>query len=67
VNRFVNRPLTDPARIRAVNEAQRIIVNDAPWVFLFQPPWIAVMRKNVKGFAYYSTDQFIRYADLVKT
>jgi peptide/nickel transport system substrate-binding protein len=66
VNNFVNRPLNDPARIRAVNEAQRIIVNDAPWVFMFQPPWIAVLRKNVRGFAYYSTDQFIRYADLVK-
>jgi peptide/nickel transport system substrate-binding protein len=67
VNNNVNRPLNDPVRRRAVNEAQRIIVEDAPWVFLFQPPWIGVLRKNVKGFVYYSSDQFIRYASLVKT
>lgn len=66
VNKFVNRPLNDPARIKAVNEAQRIIVDDAAWVFMFQPPWIAALRKNVRGFAYYSSDQFIRYAGLVK-
>jgi peptide/nickel transport system substrate-binding protein len=66
INKYVNRPLNDPARIRAVNEVQRIIVEDAPWVFMFQPPWIAVLRRNVRGFVYYSTDQFIRYGDLVK-
>ncbi|MER3486560.1 MAG: hypothetical protein C4345_11940 [Chloroflexota bacterium] len=67
VNKYVNRPLRDPERIKAVNEAQRIIVEDAPWVFLFQPPWIGVLRKNVKGFVYYSSDQFIRYASLTKS
>jgi peptide/nickel transport system substrate-binding protein len=67
VNTFVNRPLHDPARIKAVNQAQRIIVDDAPWVFLYQPPEIYVLRKNVKGFAYYSSDQFIRYGDLFKS
>ena len=67
VNRYVNRPLNDSARIKAVNEAQRIIVDDAPWIFMFQPPWIGVLRKNVKGFVYYSSDQFIRYSTLVKT
>ncbi len=66
VNTYVNQPLNDPARIKAVNEAQRIIVDDAPWIFLYQPPWVAVLRKNVKGFTYYSSDQFIRYASLYK-
>jgi peptide/nickel transport system substrate-binding protein len=66
VNKYVNRPLRDPARIRAVNEAQRIIVDDAPWVFLYQPPWVGVMGKHVQGFTYYSSDQFIRYASLSK-
>src|SRR6266536_1943329 len=67
VNANVNRPLRDPARIRAVNQLQRQIVDDAPWVFLFQPPWTAALRKNVSGFVYYSSDQFIRYGALAKT
>jgi peptide/nickel transport system substrate-binding protein len=67
VNAFVNRPLRDPARIRAVNQLQRQIVDDAPWVFLFQPPWTAALRKNVSGFVYYSSDQFIRYGALAKS
>ncbi len=66
VNNYVNRPLQDPARIRAVNEAQKLIVDDAPWVFLYQPPWVGVMGKHVQGFTYYSSDQFIRYASLSK-
>jgi peptide/nickel transport system substrate-binding protein len=66
VNKFVNRPLNDPARVRAVNEAQRTIVDDAPWIFLYQPPQIYVLRKSVSGFVYYSSDQFLRYGSLTK-
>lgn len=66
VNKWVNEPLNDPRRIAAVRQAQKIIVDDAPWIFLFQPPHIYVLRKNVKGFIYYSSEGFVRYAPLFK-
>jgi len=66
VNNYVNRPLNDPARIKAVNLAQKLIVEDAPWIFLYQPPEIYVLRSNVKGLVYYSSDQFLRYGALSK-
>ena len=67
VNKWVNRPLNDPGRIAAARQAQRIIVDDAPWIFLFQPPQIYVLRKNLRGFIYYSSDNFLRYWNLYKT
>lgn len=67
VNRWVNEPLNNPGRIAAVRKAQKIIVDDAPWLFMFQPPQIYVLRKNLKGFVYYSSDNFIRYDTLYKT
>src|SRR6266516_6451434 len=60
VNTWVNAPLTDRRRIAAVREAQKIIVDDAPWIFLFQPPQVYVTGKNVKGLVYYPTDLFLR-------
>jgi peptide/nickel transport system substrate-binding protein len=67
VNRWVNEPLDDPKRIAAVKQAQRIIIDDAPWVFLFQTPQIYVTRKNVKGLVFYPTDLFLRYQYFRKT
>ena len=54
------------ARAAASMEAQRIIVEEAPWVFLFQPQHIVAMRSNVKGYAFYSADSFTRYNLLYK-
>jgi peptide/nickel transport system substrate-binding protein len=48
-------------------QLQSIIVNDAPWAFLYQPDWIVPMRKNVGGYAYYSSERFTRYGLLYKT
>jgi peptide/nickel transport system substrate-binding protein len=67
VNRWVNAPLNDPRRIAAVKQAQRIIVDDAPWIFLFQTPQIYVTRKNVRGLVFYPTDLFLRYQYFRKT
>jgi peptide/nickel transport system substrate-binding protein len=67
VTTWVNAPLNDPRRIAAVRQAQKIIVDDAPWVFLFQPPQIYVTQKNVKGLVFYPTDLFLRYQYFSKT
>ncbi len=67
IKKWVNAPLNDPGRIAAVRRAQKIIVDDAPWIFLFQTPQIYVTRKNVKGLVFYPTDLFLRYQYFRKT
>ena len=67
VNTWVNAPLNDPKRKAAVLQAQKIIVEDAPWIFLFQPPQVYVTGKNIKGLVYYPTDLFLRYQYFSKT
>jgi peptide/nickel transport system substrate-binding protein len=67
VNKWVNAPLNDPKRIAAVRQMQKIIVDDAPWIFLYQTPQIYVTRKNVKGLVFYPTDLFLRYQYFSKT
>ena len=67
IDKWVNAPLNDKGRIAAVRQAQKIIVDDAPWVFLFQTPQIYVTRKNVKGLVFYPTDLFLRYQYFRKT
>lgn len=62
----VNKPASDPKRKAVVNEVQRRIVEDAPWIFVMQPPSVYAMRKNVKGFVYYTAEGFLRYKDLYK-
>jgi peptide/nickel transport system substrate-binding protein len=54
-------------RAKASDEAQKLIMNDAPWVFLYQPDFVLAMRKNVHGYVYYSSDRFTRYKFLYKT
>jgi peptide/nickel transport system substrate-binding protein len=42
----------DPVeRQKMMDEAQQIIVDEAPWAFLHQPNWIVAMNKNFTGFA----------------
>jgi peptide/nickel transport system substrate-binding protein len=66
VNTWMTKPADDPGRIEASKEAQRIIVEDAPWIFLYQPPQIYVLRKEIRGFTYYSSDNYVRYFPLTK-
>jgi peptide/nickel transport system substrate-binding protein len=54
-------------RAQASDEAQKLIMADAPWVFLYQPDFVLAMRKNVHGYVYYSSDRFTRYKFLYKT
>ncbi|MBE0583203.1 MAG: ABC transporter substrate-binding protein [Desulfofustis sp.] len=45
--------LSDQAeRVKLYNEAQEIIMEDAPYIFLYQVQTIVPMRKNVTGYAY---------------
>lgn len=42
----------DPAkRQELMDEAQEIIVSEAPWAFLHQPNWVVAMNKDFRGFA----------------
>ena len=54
------------ARDEAIVEIQRIILDEAPWVLLYQPEHILAMRSNVKGYVFYSADVFTRYQFLYK-
>jgi peptide/nickel transport system substrate-binding protein len=61
--------LSDNAKKRAAaaDAAQKQIMSDAPWVFLYQPDFVLAMRKNVHGYVYYSSDRFTRFKFLSKT
>jgi peptide/nickel transport system substrate-binding protein len=49
----------DPAiREQKSKEAQRIVVEEASWLFLFQPDYLVSMRSDVKGFTRYEDEQF---------
>jgi peptide/nickel transport system substrate-binding protein len=54
-------------RAAVANATQKQIMQDAPWVFLYQPDFVIAMRKNVHGYVYYSSDRFTRYKFLSKT
>lgn len=47
----------DPARrLELFAEAQRLIVDDAPWVFLAQPNYKIAMRDTVDGYVHYPNE-----------
>jgi peptide/nickel transport system substrate-binding protein len=54
------------AREQAAMDIQQTIVDEAPWVFLYQPDFLLAMRSTVKGYTYYSADRFTRYKFLYK-
>jgi peptide/nickel transport system substrate-binding protein len=53
-------------RAQLIRQAQQIIVNDAPWAFLYQPALIVATRSDVSGIALFN-DLTLRYAYLGKT
>jgi peptide/nickel transport system substrate-binding protein len=46
---------------------QQMIMNDAPWTFLYQPNYVVAMRSNVKGYTYFPADTFTRYRFISKS
>jgi peptide/nickel transport system substrate-binding protein len=56
----------DPAvREAGMREAQEIIIDDAPWAFLYQPDWIVAVDKDFYGFAMLD-DLCLRFAHMGK-
>ena len=53
------------ARAEASRRVQRLFMDDAPWVFLYQPDVIVTMRKNVKGYVFWP-DRYVRYHSIFK-
>jgi peptide/nickel transport system substrate-binding protein len=55
------------ARSADALKVQQMIMNDAPWAFLYQPNYVVAMRSNVKGYTYFPADTFTRYQYLSKS
>lgn len=54
------------AREQASIDIQRMVVEDAPWIFLYQPEKVVVTRSDVKGYAFYSADRYVRFPTMYK-
>ena len=44
----------EPERIKSMQRVQQIVMEDAPWVFLFNPGYQLATRANVTGFSWYT-------------
>jgi peptide/nickel transport system substrate-binding protein len=56
----------EAARNADAVKIQQMIMNDAPWTFLYQPNYVVAMRSNIKGYTYFPADTFTRYRYLSK-
>lgn len=57
VDRLINQGLTslnEPDRLEGSRRVQQIVVEQAPWVFLFNPGYQLATRSNVKGYSWYT-------------
>jgi len=52
-------------RQKLMDQAQQIIVDEAPWAFLYQPDWVVAVNKNFTGFAKLD-DLCLRFAPMGK-
>jgi peptide/nickel transport system substrate-binding protein len=53
-------------RDEAAREVQRLAVEDAAWVFLYQPDLVIVTQADIHGYTFYSADRYMRYQHLYK-
>ncbi len=53
-------------RDEAAREVQRLAVEEAAWVFLYQPDLVIVTQADVHGYTFYSADRYMRYQHLYK-
>lgn len=58
--------LDSPEKEAASKEAQAIIIEECPYIFLCQPNWIAYLRKDIQGYVYYN-DELPRYSLFSRT
>jgi peptide/nickel transport system substrate-binding protein len=57
VDQLINNALTssdEPKRVADMQRAQHISVDEAPWVFLFNPGYQLATRIDVQGFSRYT-------------
>lgn len=57
VDRLINQGLTsvnEPDRLEGSRRVQQIVMEQAPWVFLFNPGYQLATRSNVKGYSWYT-------------
>jgi peptide/nickel transport system substrate-binding protein len=57
VDKLIDKNLTatdEPARIADMKKAQELIVDNAPWIFLFNPGYQLATRSNVQGVSWYT-------------
>lgn len=54
-----------PDRDAASKEAQALIIEDAPYAFLYQPDFVVVTRADIDGYVYYN-DQLTRFAPMFR-
>ncbi len=69
VDDLINNGLyeTDPVkRADLVKQAQQIVVDDCPWIFLYQKDWTIAARKNVMNYQW-DTDTVGRFKGTYKT
>jgi ABC-type transport system substrate-binding protein len=45
---------------------QQKVMEDAPWIVLFQPDWVLATRKGVTGLSFYN-DLHMHFASLTKS
>jgi peptide/nickel transport system substrate-binding protein len=53
-------------RQAAADKIQQLVAQDAPWILLYQPDFITVTHKGVKGYVWYSDAGYLRYRWLYK-
>ena len=58
--------LDEEKRFAMFQEAQEIIIDEAPWVFLTQPDFHLAVREDVDGYVHY-LNEIVRYYDFYKT
>lgn len=57
VDRLINEGLTsvdEEKRLEGMRRVQEIVMNEAPWIFLFNPGYQLATRPNVKGYSWYT-------------
>lgn len=63
VDEIINKytlSLDSPEKEAASKEAQGLITEECPYIYLCQPNWVAYMRKDIQGYVYYN-DELPRY------
>ena len=56
-DRLINQALTmteEPERLKMMARVQEIVMNESPWVFLFNPGYQLATRSNIKGYSWYT-------------